>query len=368
MSKFIIIGGSKLSGEIQVNGSKNAALAVIAGSLLTRETCIVRNVPEIQDVKNFLLIIEHLGGTFKLENHTLEINCANLQKRELPAELVASFRGSILLAGVLLARFGEASLSLPGGDAIGKRPIDVHIDGFRKLGAEVIEKPDGIELKAPDGLMGAKLVLEIASVTGTENLILAASMADCVTEIKLAATEPHVQDLCRFLVALGAKIQGIGTPDLRILGVDSLGGTEFILVPDEIEAVTLCAAAAVTGSAISVTGVDLNNLEAPLAVMERMGVNLAAIEGQNGGLGRIEIRKPAKPYASTKIITGIFPKLLTDEQPLLGVLATQAVGETTIHDWIYEGRQGYLKSLMQMGAKVQFDDVHRARIYGPTPL
>lgn len=361
MSKFVILGGDKLQGEVEIQGSKNAAFPVIAATLLTSGPCIIDNVPDISDVRNFLRILEFLGADFEFENHKLTINTSRVSNQVLESELVGKLRGSVVLAGALLGRFGKVKTAYPGGDAIGSRPIDVHLRGFEKLGAKVIERGDYIDISA-DRLVGTRIVLGVTSVTGTENLILASVKAEGITEIRLAATEPHVQNLCNFLNKMGAKIQGIGTPFLEIAGVKELHPTFFTLGPDEIVATTFCVAAAATKGHVLIKNVDLNNLDAPLSTLQRMGVELEV----SGSC--IEIKEPAKPYIGTKLVTGVSPQLLTDEQPLFGVLATQAVGETSIHDWIYEGRQGYLQALREMGAKVEFEDAHRARIYGPREL
>lgn len=365
MSKFIVDGGSELGGKVKVQGSKNAALPVMAAAILTDENCVLDNVPDILDVRSFLSILEYLGATYTLDNHSLLLNCRDLKLREIPAQMVRKLRGSILLLGPLLTRFGKVKLSLPGGDEIGRRPIDVHLDGFRKLGAKVKENSNSVEISGPR-LKGNLLVLPLPSVTGTENLVMASVLADGVTEIRLAATEPHVQDLCKFLQKMGAVVDGIGTSNLTITGVKKLGGAKFTLQSDEIEAVTFCAAAAATRGEVVIERVDLSTLDAPLAVFREMKVGFETGTKPDGDF--IKIIKPAGPYQATKIVTGVYPHLLTDEQPLFGVLATQSRGETGIHDWVYEGRQGYLKILQSMGAKVKFDDIHRARISGPTEL
>ncbi len=361
MSKFVIEGGNRLQGSVRIQGSKNAAFPVIAATILAEGPSRIQNVPDISDVRNFLHVLEVMGAEVKFANHCIDIDTRDLKNQKLSTSLVGNMRGSILFAGPLLARFGEVSLPFPGGDAIGARPIDVHLDGFRKLGAQVVEQAGGIEISAAS-LTGTKIVLGVTSVTGTENLVLASIKARGVTEIRLAATEPHVLDLCRALIQMGAKIEGLGTTTLRITGVERLVGTNFTLCADEIDAVTFCVATAVTRGEATITGVDLKNLDAPLNALEKMGVNFTAESSE------IKIFPPAGSYQATRIITGVFPQLLTDEQPLLGVLATQSSGETSIHDWIYEGRQGYLKALCDMGAKVEFEDVHRARIFGPTEL
>ena len=368
MSKFVVRGGNELNGQIYINGSKNSALAVLAGTVLvSRGVSRIDNVPDISDVRFFLKILESLGAKISFVGHGVTVDASDIRSEAIPAELMGKLRGSILLAGPLLSRFGSVRFEKPGGDAIGSRPIDVHLDGFRKLGAEVREN-EAIEISGK--LLGTKLVLSVSSVTGTENLIMAAVLAGGTTEICMAATEPHVQDLCNFLNAAGAKIIGVGTPTLQITGVGSLSApsTVFHLCADEIETITFCVAAAATRGEVTLHNVNLKNVDAPLATLERMGVKFVCHAGPDANSGQIQILKSAEPYRATKIVTGVFPQLLTDEQPLLGVLATQAEGETFIHDWIYEGRQGYLRALAQMGAKVAFDDVHRARITGPTPL
>ena len=361
MAKFVVVGGKKLSGKVRVQGSKNAAFPVIAASILTKQTCEISNVPDIGDVRKFLRILKIQGASVDFRNNTLTINSANLKDKPLPKTLVRQLRGSILLSGAMLGRFGHTKLAYPGGCRIGARPIDVHLDGFKKLGAVVKERGDTFVINAKN-LAGAKIVLAVTSVTGTENLVLASVLARGKTEIRLAASEPHVQDLCRFLNKMGAKIRGIGTTNLKITGVSKLKGAKHRVCSDEIDAITLCVAAAATKGRVRITDVVIENLDAPLAAMERMGVNFKV------GKNYIQIEEPENGYRGTRIITGVYPQLLTDEQPLFGVLATQAKGKTSIHDWVYEGRQGYLKKLQKMGANVEFDDEHRARIYGPTKL
>ena len=212
MSKFIVAGARALSGEIAVNGSKNAALAVLAATLLGKGQSQIENVPEISDVRVFLEILKYLGAKVDFSNRVVTVDATAAESRQVSSELAGQLRGSVLLAGALLGRFGRVGLQKPGGDAIGSRPIDVHLDGFKKLGATIREN-DLIEIEGK--LEGTKISLPISSVTGTENLIMAAVLAQGVTEIRMAATEPHVQDLCDFLIAMGAKISGVGTPKSR---------------------------------------------------------------------------------------------------------------------------------------------------------
>lgn len=361
MSRFVVAGGRKLAGEITVQGSKNAAFPVMAASILTAQDCHIENVPDIADVSNFLGILEFLGARVRRGDHALTLNCANLVNKPIPAEMMGKLRGSVLFAGALLGRFHKVVFSHPGGDSIGARSIDFHLEGFRKLSAAITQDGEAIGVEARE-LAGNTITMGVTSVTGTENIILAAVLARGTTHLKVAAMEPHVQELCKFLNKMGAKISGIGTPSLIIEGVRELKGASHRLCPDEIEAITLCVAAAATRSEVTVAAVDLDHLDAPLEALERMGVNFEAEAGE------IRIKSPLSAYRATRIITGVYPQLLTDYQPLLGVLATQSEGVTSIHDWIYEGRQGYLAALQTMGANVQFDDIHRARIIGPTAL
>lgn len=361
MGKFIVNGGNSLNGEIKIQGSKNAAFPVIAAALLAEEKSVIQNVPQIADVHKLLEVLKKLGVRYKFDDHILEIDPSRMSYHDLVDDDVRRFRGSILLAGVMLAKFNKVKLCYPGGCTIGKRPIDVHLDGFRKLGAEVSEEEKFFTATASD-LQGSRIVLAVTSVTGTENLILASIFAKGVTEIRLAATEPHVQDMCRFLNKMGAKIDGVGTPNLKITGVDKLSGAEHVLCADEIVAITYAIAAAATKGEVTISNIDTDYLDAPLAAMERMNVQFES------GKDYLKILKPKGAYQATRIITGVFPQLLTDEQPLFGVLATQAEGVTRIHDWVYEGRQGYMRELEKMGARVEYDDVHRARIYGPSEL
>lgn len=361
MSKFIVYGGHKLRGEVRVQGSKNAAFPAIAAAMLGSGVSEIRNVPDISDVHNFLEIFRFLGGNFKFTGHTLTVDPRRVVSRELPEKLAGKLRGSVLYAGALLGKFGLARFAFPGGDAIGARPIDVHLDGFRRLGAVVKERRGKFDVSAKQ-LRGNKIVLSFTSVTGTENLILAAVLARGTTVISLAAAEPHVQDLCNFLNKLGAKISGVGTPRITIRGVRRLGRATHTLCADDIVAMTYAVAAAATRGEVTVNKVDLAALTAPLAMLERMGVKFYA----KGNMFRIQ--NSNKPYRATRIITGVYPQLLTDVQPLLGVLATQCEGVSSLHDWIYEGRQGYLLALQKMGAKVELSDAHRAKIFGPCGL
>lgn len=360
MSKFIVQGGEILSGATAIQGSKNASFAAIAATILTDEACEIRNVPDIVDVHNFLAVLGHLGAEYEFQNHILKINTRNLQNRDLPPGLVSKTRGSVLFAGPLLARFGRIRLPSPGGDAFG-RPIDVHLEGFKALGAKSDNVPGGNVITA-EKLRGAEIVLPITTVTGTENLILAAVTAEGATDIRLAACEPHVRSLCEMLNSMGADISGVGSPFLAISGVQKLRGVTHTLPPDEIATITFAVAGALTHGQVTIRGVHPGDLDAPLATLKRMNVNFQ-ISGAD-----LAVLPPVLPYRATKITTGVFPQLLTDDQPIFGVLATQSIGETSIHDWVHEGRLGYLAALRQMGAKVELIEKHRAKIFGPTPL
>lgn len=371
MSKFVINGGKTLSGEVKISGSKNAALPLIAASVLVRETKL-NNVPRINDVEMMLEIISYLGGEYKwLGENELLIKTENLKSKPLP-DSARKLRASILFAGPMLARFGEAELPYPGGDIIGARPLDTHLNAFKELGVEVNEK-ENLHLKV-NKLKGGELVLQESSVTATENVLcLAAGMGEEV-EIRLAATEPHVQNLCNFLFSAGVKISGIGSTTLKILGppmarLASEGGkkvpmdsAEVSVISDDLEISAFAVLAAATKSHIKLLPVQFKYLDSVLMQLERMNVNFQK------GKDFLIILPPASHYKAFRIQSGLYPKLICDHLPPFAVLATQAEGASLVHEWMYEARQSYLRELMKMGANAVIMDPHRALIIGPTPL
>lgn len=361
MAKFIIKGGRKLEGKIKVGGSKNAILALIPASLLIKGKVIFKNVPRIKDVETMIRIMKHLGADISFENSTLEIGTRNVCYRDLLIPEVKSLRASILFLGPILAKFGEIKIFLPGGDVIGARPIETHLDGLKELGAEVEINGEVIEAKFKN-FKNKKIILKEASVTATETLVMASVFSSKEIELRLVALEPHVQALCRFLNLAGYKINGIGTHFLKIRKGERIKKAIVFQVPsDYIESGSFLALAGATKSKILIEDVEIEELDSVFSILDEMGLNYE-IKKKN------ILVKPSKIKAGKKIQTGLYPKFPSDLQPPFGVLATQAEGVTLIHEWLYENRFGYLNELKYMGANVEILDPHRAIIIGPTPL
>jgi UDP-N-acetylglucosamine 1-carboxyvinyltransferase len=363
---FIIRGGKTLGGEISIKGSKNATLAILAASLLSEGKVTLRNVPKIGDVAAVLDIMRGLGSQLEQRDDTVLIDNSGLSGGEPNPELVRKIRGSVTLMGALLARFRKVKMPYPGGDVIGARSLDTHFDALRLLGAVMNESTNHlIGIEAPKGLCGAKIVLTESSVTATENTMLASSLAEGKTTIKLAATEPHVQDLAAFLKKLGIKVEGAGTHTIEIEGSEAsrlAKEVEHEVIPDSDEAMNLAVLAAATRSDVFIKGVNADFLEDGLLKLGLMGVNFEP------GNDFLHIKKPTGLYRAAKIQAGLYPKLMSDQLPPFAVLATQAQGTSLIHEWMYEGRLGYINELIKMGANAVIMDPHRALIVGPTPL
>lgn len=360
MSKFIIRGGKKLSGEISVAGSKNVMFPLFAAAFLTEEECRFENVPAIKDREVMVEIMKDLGAEVSVDDHSVSIRAANLRTSELNPALAGKLRGSIVMLGALLGRTHKAVMTFPGGDSIGKRPVDSHVQGFEALGAKVT-LDSAIHVEASK-LQGAKIVMEESSVTATENIILAAAMADGTTVVKLAAMEPHVQQLCEFINLMGGKVSGIGTTTITIEGVEKLHGAQIALIPDSNEAASLIALAAATKSEIKVSKLNPDYLDDFLLRLRKMNVQLEV------GTDYVKVLPPTGEYVGTKIQCGLYPKLASDDMPTMAVLATQAQGECLIYEWLYENRLGYVAELEKMGASAQILDPHRVKISGPTKL
>jgi UDP-N-acetylglucosamine 1-carboxyvinyltransferase len=361
MSKFIILGEKKLSGEIAVAGAKNAVLPLLAACLLTSETCVLSNVPQIRDVEVMVDILERLGVSVIKNNDRLEITAANIDPHKVDFELLKKLRASILIAGPLLGRCSFASVVFPGGDKIGSRPIDAHLEAFKLLGAGVNISGEMIEISTTK-LLGTKIVLEETSVTATENAMMAAVLSDGVTVIKLAAMEPHVQQLGEFLNLMGAEIDGLGSPTIVIKGVKKLHGAEIEVIPDSEEASSLITMAAATSGDVVVKNINPNFLEDFLLRIKKMRVNFEV--GENF----VHVMPKTQDYLGTKIQCGFYPKLNSDYLPPMSVLATQSVGETMMYEWLYEDRLGHIAELVKMGANATILDPHRVKIIGPTKL
>jgi len=360
MSKFIIKGGNALKGEVAVCGSKNEVLPVICACLLTTEPVVIRNVPRISDVDKLIKIIKSLGAEAAWSGeHELRICAKKVNIGHLDAEMVAGFRGSVLLMGPLLARFGSVTLPEPGGDIIGKRPLDTHFAAFEAMGAKVEQGTQAVRISG--AIRGAEIVLPELSVTATENAIMAASLAPGRTVIKLAAAEPHVQKLCAMLVAMGASVEGAGTHTIIIHGAKTLRGCDHTVSSDMLEVGTFLVAVAATGGTATLTGVEIGDLDMVLNLVHSIGIKTSFSDGKL----RVLSASAIKPF---HLLTLPYPGFATDLQAPFAVLATQASGMSMIHDPMYEGRLAHIPWLVKMGANAVVCDPHRVVISGPTPL
>jgi len=361
MSRFIIEGGQPLQGEIEVRGMKNAATPILASTLLISEDCILKNVPKITDFMAMIEILKSLGSNIEfLEEHTIKINNKDVSLHKLDKILIKRMRSSILLMGPLLARFGQVEIPEPGGCIIGNRPIEAHLYALEKLGAK-IEKEDNFYGFKTKGLEGAEIVMPEFSVTATENAIMAAVLAKGKTVIKIAAAEPHVQDLCNFLNKAGAKISGIGTHTLEINGVGKPSGVEHTIISDQIETGTFIVMGAMNRGGITIKNIIPEHLDIILLKLKDIGVNFELKENS------IKVYHSAKLKPFT-LQTLPYPGFPTDLQAPFGVLATQCQGTSLVKDPMYEGRMGYIQELTKMGANAIVADPHRVIITGPTPL
>lgn len=360
MSQFIIEGGNPLSGTIKAGGMKNAATPIIAATLLTKEECILENIPRIRDVERMLEILKSLGSKIEwIGANELIISNKDVDLSDLDRKTVQSMRSSILLLGPLLARFGSVKIPEPGGCIIGSRPIDTHLYILEKLGAK-IKRENGL-YNFSGKLKGTVIILPEFSVTATENAIMAACLAEGTTKIKIAAVEPHVEDLVNFLNSFGAKIKFIGNHVIQIEGVKKLSGGKYKIIPDQIEVGTFAIAGAVTKGEIAIENVIPEHLDIILLKLKNAGVNLE--------LGDNYLKIKSSPnLKSFQLQTLPYPGFPTDLQAPFGVLATQCQGATLIHDPMYEGRMSYINELIKMGANAVIADPHRVVINGPTPL
>jgi len=361
--RFVIRGGSHLEGGIRILGAKNASAPLIASTLLIQGEARFKNVPRISDVERLLEILQGMGARVEWTGeHDLLIDTANAVSAKIDKKKMKSMRSSILLLGPMLARFKKVMMPEPGGCIIGNRPIDTHLLALGGLGAQIERDADGTLYLEAKKLIGSRIILSEFSVTATENLIMAAVTAEGKTSIRLAAAEPHVQDLCHFLVAAGAKIKGIGTHDLEITGVSQLKAPKpWTVVPDMLEIGTFAVAAALTRGDIDMSPVEPENLDAIRSALNRVGVR-HELDGKHfrvRGVGRME---------AFRLQSMIYPGFPTDLQSLFGLLATQCHGTSLIHDPLFEGRMGYINELIKMGANAIIADPHRAIVTGPTPL
>jgi UDP-N-acetylglucosamine 1-carboxyvinyltransferase len=365
---FVIEGGRPLNGAVRAAGNKNAALPIVAACLLTDEPVVLTNVPAILDVETMLDLVADLGvDVDRRGSGAVAIHAEATPKTELDEELCRRIRASILLAGPLLARAGEAIVPPPGGDVIGRRRLDVHIDALERLGAEV-HVNRRFHMRA-NGLSGAPLFLDEASVTGTENAVMAAVLARGETVIGNAACEPHVQDLCRFLVSLGADIQGIGSNVLRVRGVERLRGGEWRICPDHIEIASFIGLGAVTEGEIVIEDVRPEDLVAISPGFDRLGV-VAEVEGTSVRVpdGQTLVVRDDLRAQIAKIEDGPWPAFPADLTSIALAVATQAQGTVLVFEKMFENRLFFVDKLVNMGARIILCDPHRAVVTGPAKL
>jgi UDP-N-acetylglucosamine 1-carboxyvinyltransferase len=369
MDTFVIEGGRPISGEITVAGNKNAALPMLAAALLTDQPVTLDNVPEIRDVATMCAALEDIGASTAVASPRITVTARRLTKAGPSPEISRRMRASFVLAGPLLAREGRAELPAPGGDKIGRRPVDTHIRAFRDLGAEVDVRPDGYSLRAPRGLVGRDLFLEEMSVMATENVVMAATLAKGATTIRNAASEPHVQDLCRLLVLMGARIEGIGTNILRVEGVDRLGGATATVGPDYLEVGSFIALAACTGGDLLIRHARPEEHRVTASAYGKLGVHWESRGDDIFVPGGQDLVVEETPHGSVpRIHDSPWPGFPADLTSIALVLATQTRGTTLIHEWMYESRLYWVDRLISMGARVVVCDPHRALVIGPSPL
>ena len=360
MDKLKIAGGARLEGSVPVRGAKNAALPTMAAALLTAETVELQNLPLVTDIRTSCKLLRKLGVDVALsDDGTSSIKAASLDSCEAPYELVKTMRASVLVLGPLLARFGQARVSLPGGCAIGARPIDLHLRGFQKLGAEVRTEHGYVEARAKR-LKGADIFFDTITVTGTENVMMAATLADGTTTLRNAACEPEIGDLAELLNAMGARVHGAGTSTITIQGVSKLNGASHQVIPDRIETGTFLVAGVMTRGNLELTGADPTLLRNTIEKLRATGAQIRT-EGRS-----IYVCSVSDPRA-VDVVTKEYPGFATDMQAQYMVLMTQALGTSVITERIFENRFMHASELVRMGADVKIEG-SRAVVKGPTPL
>jgi UDP-N-acetylglucosamine 1-carboxyvinyltransferase len=368
MHKYIIEGGFPVKGRIKACGNKNAALPCIAATVMARAPVVLRNVPEIEDVQVMLDVLRHLGASVEgIGPNAWRIDPSTLCRSDVPPDEARKVRASILFAGPLLARFGKVELPPPGGDVIGRRRIDTHVLALEELGARI--EIDGAFRFTANKLVGADIFLDEASVTGTENVVMAAVLAEGHTSIRNAASEPHVQDLCRLLAAMGAKIQGVGSNVLKIEGVKELGGADFSIGPDYMEIGSFVGLTAVTHGELEIEGVEPDDLRPLKVAFGRLGISWTIKD-------RVLLVPSGQSMRVVADLGGQIPKI--DDSPwpgfppdltsIMTVVATQTEGTVLIHEKMFESRMFWVDKLIGMGAKIVLCDPHRAVVSGPSRL
>jgi len=361
MDKFVINGGNALRGEILVNGSKNSALPALAAALLTAEPVTLHRIPRVRDIRTMQRLLVDVGAKVDVEDATVKLEAEKIVSPEAPYELVKTMRASSLVLGPLVARAGRARVSLPGGCAIGARPINLHIFGLEQLGAHIEQSHGYIEAIAPEGLRGATVHFDRITVTGTEDLMMAAALAKGETLLRNAAREPEVVDLAELLTKMGAKIEGAGTSTIRIHGVEQLGGAEHTIIPDRIEAGTFLVAGAITGGDVTVTGCNAEHVGALVAKLQQAGAEVTQPAADS-----VRVRATGR-LRSVDMTTEEYPGFATDLQAQYMALMTQAEGIAIIVETIFENRFMHAQEMARMGANIRVDG-KQAMVAGPRAL
>jgi UDP-N-acetylglucosamine 1-carboxyvinyltransferase len=361
MDKLRIVGGKPLSGRVRIGGAKNASLPEMAAAILTDQPVHLANVPDVWDVGTMRRLLRDLGVACERRSlHDLELRAETLTAHEAHYELVKTMRASVLVLGPLLARHGRARVSLPGGCAIGARPIDQHIDGMRALGARIALEHGFVEAET-DGLRGARFRFERQTVTGTENLMMAACLARGTTVLENSAREPEIEDLARLLTAMGAQIEGAGSSTLSIHGVERLRGARHEVLPDRIEAGTYIVASALLPGRVTIENCRPESLGAVLAALDRAGVAIRC------GDASVDVLPGARALRPVDLTTEPYPGFPTDMQAQIMALLTQARGRSVIRETIFENRFMHVGELARMGARIELHG-HEAHVHGPSPL
>ncbi len=365
MDKFVIRGGARLEGRLAISGAKNAALPALAAALLTDKRVALENIPVVRDIQTMARLLTNLGAEVTFgdgaQRNKVTIQARRITSKEAPYELVKTMRASGLVLGPLCARFGYARVSLPGGCAIGTRPIDLHIKGMEKLGATIRQEHGFIEAQAPDGLKGAHIYFDRITVTGTEDLMMAAVLATGETVLENAAREPEVSDLAELLTRMGARIEGAGTSVIRVQGVSKLRGARHTIIPDRIEAGTFLVAGAISGGLLSVDRCNPAHLFSVISKLEEGGAEVSVT-----GPSSVEVRAP-RPLTSVDITTEEYPGFPTDMQAQFMALMTQAQGTSVITETIFENRFMHALEMARMGAQIRVEG-NRAVVRGKSPL
>ncbi len=361
MDKFVIKGGRSLAGTITTSGSKNAALPALAAALLTSEPVTLRRIPRVRDIRTMQRLLVDIGAKVEATPEYVRIESAEIVSPEAPYELVKTMRASSLVLGPLVARAGRARVSVPGGCAIGARPIDLHTAGLEQLGATIRQSHGYIEAEAPGGLRGATIHFDKITVTGTEDLMMAATLAKGETVLRNAAQEPEVKDLADLLIKMGAKIEGAGSSTIRIEGVARLGGADHTIIGDRIEAGTFLIAGAITGGEVTVTDCPVEHLGALILKLRQVGVDVSQPASTS------LVVRPAGALRSVDITTEEYPGFATDLQAQYMALMTQATGIAIVTETIFENRFMHAQELARMGANIRLDG-RRAIVAGPIEL